>query len=217
MNKFRESNNLSNYITGLKQIAYIFVIILMLVNYSTLAQKKESISIEETVDNFLKIWLINHDVDTALTFISDNPAFPKCWADKEEGLEWRKTRAGVVKVVTPTFKWISENVKQVKNLEEIIENRKEKFQYGILKNHKFSSQFDLYAVDKKLKVRIINDNTYSRCEDQDESSSKFLAQRIKKHKELYFASFYFKPSDLVTMLWIKENEKFRLFNLEYHY
>ena len=196
----------------------LLILILFVLNISAIAQdkiKKESISIEETVGNFLEIWLINHDIDTTLKFFSKNPALPKCWAAKEEGLEWRKTREGVIRIIQPFFKKVSEDVGEIKNLSEVIKNSKEKFRYGSLRPHKYSPQFDLYFVDAKLKNRLINDNKYGECENPEGGNSKFVAQRIKKQKELYLVYFYFKPSDLLTMIWIKEKREFRLFSIDF--
>lgn len=213
--KFQENSKLLIFENKFNQVICIVFFVLVMLNFSILAQTKES-NIEEAVGNFLETWLIKHDVDGAISFISEHPVFPKCWAEKEDGLEWRKTRAGVVKIVEPFFKRVSQDIGKINTLGDLIESPKEKFKYGILKSHKFSSQFDLYEVDQKLRTRIIRDATYSKCENPDGGSSKFVAQGIKKQRELYLIYLYFKPSDLLTMVWIKENGKFRLFNLEFH-
>ncbi|MFN0139118.1 MAG: hypothetical protein ACKVQW_03390 [Pyrinomonadaceae bacterium] len=208
MVKYRENNKLVSVLIATS--CATMLLFLGLVNINAQAASASATDVEKTVYDFLDVWLIKGNVEEALRYVSKKPAFPSCWVDDGESLQWRKKRSTVLSTIKPVFERLAKDTPANSKLDNIVENQKEKIAYDLLPT-KTKNLFDIYPVNKELRERILLDS----CSDRKHDNSKFLIRGIESQNDLHLVLFHFKEGLLVTMVWNKENGKYRLLYLEF--
>jgi hypothetical protein len=157
---------------------------------------------------FLKTWLIDRNIDSALEYLSKNPVMGACLGDPKENLEWRFTRVGVVTKLKPALTRIASDSPKNARLADVISGQETKLDYARIK-HTESDLYDLYPVGSDL-LRVIERGI---CSGEDKTE--FFTKGIRFHNEIDLMLFHFKQGLKVTILWSRENDNLKIVSIDF--